>query len=492
MPPKRAAKAKAKAGILRRPAARERPMRRPGAGREGEEPPPGEATKERLFEDVKTQELLNLGPIAMQSAVYYGRKVAAAGRLEDVKAQGKQLYGVLKVTGTKDEELVRILSGKRPRHLSVHLCDAHCSQLLTDETLIHSRTFEPVDLEKVPWLTCLEEVRGAEEEGDEMEKLRAEQERHEGRERKESEDRAKKKRKRKERKEKEEGRNAKSPKRAGAEKEVGQKELDVIFAGTGLDPEVKQRRRMMRRAKKVGRKKGKKKKRRDSSSSGSSSGTTSSSSPTVDSQAEGLFDEEMKLKQIWRKCPGILTYRALSEARHSLVTGAGTIWEVDKAAVPPLFVQYGRTQLLPSMGPVVQQECLTLTMALDCLLQGHVARGMDVLAQRVKALETIARGGHWTVARQLELVNTESQGMSEQGESPAAARAAREQERLRTLVSRAPTTRGVDYSQGGGGKTRKGKEKGTGKGASNEGGKGKSGQGGKEEGKGSWQKKKES
>lgn len=187
----------------------------------------------------------------------------------------------------------------------------------------------------------------------------------------------------------------------------------------------------------------------------------------------------------------MLTSRALGEARHSLLTGAGTVWDTDKSALPPLFVQYCRSQLIPSMGAVVQQECLTLSMAFDCLLQGHIARGMDVLAQRVKALETIARGGHWSVARQVELVNIENQGMSEQGESLAAARAAREQERLRTLVSRNPSNRGVDYSQGGG-KARKGKEKGTGKGTSNEGGKGKSGQGGREEAKGAWQKKKES
>ena len=146
---------------------------------------------------------------------------------------------------------------------------------------------------------------------------------------------------------------------------------------------------------------------------------------------------------------------------------------------------------MPLMGPAVQQECLTLCTALDFFSQGKIAGGMDLLSQRLKALEAIARGGHWTVARQHELVSIEHQGISEEGEAWAAARRAREQERLKNLVSRAATTKGVDYSQGGG-KTRKGKEKGTGKGGPSDGGKSKSSGGGKEEGKASWQKKKES
>lgn len=123
------------------------------------------------------KDLLSLGPIALQQAVYYGRTVHLAGHLVDVKVQGKQLYGVLEVTGTKDEELMRILSGRRPRLVQVHFCDPQCTQLVTDETLVHSRTFEAVDLRRLPWLTCLEEARPPAEENDELEKLRQEQER---------------------------------------------------------------------------------------------------------------------------------------------------------------------------------------------------------------------------------------------------------------------------------------------------------------------------
>ena len=55
-------------------------------------------------------------------------------------------------------------------------------------------------------------------------------------------------------------------------------------------------------------------------------------------------------------------------------------------------------------------------------------------------------------------------------------------------MARPSGSKGGDFSQG---KTRKGKEKGTGKGGANEGNKGKGGQGGREDNKGAWQKKKD-
>lgn len=66
------------------------------------------------------------------------------------------------------------------------------------------------------------------------------------------------------------------------------------------------------------------------------------------------------------------------------------------------------------------QELLTLCQGADLLLQGHVARTVDLLAQRVKALEQQARGGHWSVARQLELVSADAAGLSQGPESAEA------------------------------------------------------------------------
>ena len=78
MPPKRMAKAKARAGILRRPAGRIRGLRRPSAAEETLAVVAENEEKEKTFAEVKTQDLLNLGPIPLQQATYYGRTVHLA------------------------------------------------------------------------------------------------------------------------------------------------------------------------------------------------------------------------------------------------------------------------------------------------------------------------------------------------------------------------------------------------------------------------------
>lgn len=259
-----------------------------------------------------------------------------------------------------------------------------------------------------------------------------------------------------------------------------------------MDPDVKRRTKMMKRARRLGQSKRKKKRKRGSSSEAKASSSTTTSSTSSDHGAEGLFDEERRLKKIWRQCPGALTAQALGEVKDSLMTGAGTMWSVDKASLPPLFVHYARTHLMPQMTPVVQQEALTIALALDSLVQGKIASGLDVLSQRLKALEAGSKGAHWTVTRQLELCRIDTQGISEEGEALGAAKRAREEERLRTMMNRASSYKGGEASQWGG-KTRKGKEgKGTSKGQPSEGNRGKGGSGGKEDPNKGWQKKKDS
>lgn len=130
-----------------------------------------------------------------------------------------------------------------------------------------------------------------------------------------------------------------------------------------------------------------------------------------------------------------------------------------------------------------------LSLGLDLLLQGKPSSTADLLSQRLKALEALSRGAHWTVARQLELCRADQGGIAEESEALDAAKQAREEEKLRTMTNRAPGYKGGDAS-GGGGKGKRGKDtKGSQKGKGEEGGKGK--QDGKREDKGdSWQKKK--
>lgn len=119
------------------------------------------------------------------------------------------------------------------------------------------------------------------------------------------------------------------------------------------------------------------------------------------------------------------------------------------------------------------QELLTLCQAVDYLLLGKLAGAADILCQRIKSLEAVAKGSHWSTGRQLELVRSDQFSIAEGSEALGAARRAREEERLRSLLSKAPGTKGGDGSYGG--KNRKAKS--AGKGKPEEGGKGRGGDG---------------
>lgn len=477
-------------GAIRRPAAKPMPLRRPAKRRE-EQADEEEPKKFQKFSEVDLRKLTGRGPVALEDARYYGRAAPVAGHFRGLCSEGDGLFMKLQVSGTKNEELLRVLSGKKDRIIQVHLCEEGCTGLVTDETLVHATGFEETELGQVPWLTNLQAV-GAEEDGpDEMAALRKEKERME----KESEDlqkkASKKEKKRKKAQEGEEGRVRKSPKKEGDGLEVGQVPLETLFRFTGMDPEPGRRARVLKRARRIGKaaKKRKKRKEKGSSTSGTSSSSSSSQTSLTDYGTEGLFEEEKKLRSIWRRCPGALTARSIQEIKRSLTTSAGTMWDVNKAALPPLYTQYGRQVVMQGMSAALQQESLTLCQSLDLLAQGHVASCMDLLNQRLKSLEALSKGAHWTLCRQYELVKIEEGGMTEETERLGAARRAREEEKLRNLMTRPQASKGGDASQGG--KTRKGKEgKGGNKGVSSDGGKGKGGSGGKES-KGSWEKKTE-
>eukprot|EP00438_Fugacium_kawagutii_P022971 Skav217639 [mRNA] locus=scaffold73:30129:32516:- [translate_table: standard] len=147
---------------------------------------------------------------------------------------------------------------------------------------------------------------------------------------------------------------------------------------------------------------------------------------------EGLFESERKLQVLWKRYPGTLAATAVGEAKSRLLTGAGTMWMEDRQSLPPLFTHYARQSLIPSMSPPMGQEALTICHGLDLLLQGKPASCADLLAQRAKSLETVARGGHWSVGRQLELIRIDTGGIAEDTENLDAARRAKEEERLRS------------------------------------------------------------
>ena len=97
------------------------------------------------------------GPIVMDEVIYYAKKVALAGEITEVWTQGGQLFANFIVSGTQDD-LLRTLSGKAQRAVSLHLCDADCGQVRTGELLVHSKTFMAADLQRAPWMTNLRAV----------------------------------------------------------------------------------------------------------------------------------------------------------------------------------------------------------------------------------------------------------------------------------------------------------------------------------------------
>ena len=259
-----------------------------------------------------------------------------------------------------------------------------------------------------------------------------------------------------------------------------------------MDPEASRRAKILRKARKIGKADRKKRKRREKGSSDSktSSSSKSSGSTSTDYGNESLFEDEKRLRAIWRRCPGALTSRSIQEIKRNLMTSTGMVWDVNKSALPPLYTQYGRQVIMPSMSAALQQETLTICQGLDLLAQGYVASCMDLMNQRLKSLEALSKGSHWSLCRQYELVRVEESGMTEETERLGAARRAREEEKLRTLMVRPSSGKGGETSQGG--KTRKGKDgKGGYKGQSGDGGKSKGAQGGKEDSRGSWQRKTE-
>ena len=457
-------------------------------------------SRSKKFGDLSFPEIGALGMIKLEEATYYHRPVEVAGEVKGIKLEGAEAYVELQVTGTRSEELLRALGDGKENPIWVHICPNGCPGELSGELLVHAPKYNKIVKTADPWYSNVEKVvPDVEGERDELARLREEAARREiearGAGRSPEEVAKEEKRRKKEAKEKEkekEKRGDRSPKKE-TRLERGQKDLEVLFQGTGLDPLPDRRKKVLKKAKKIGENK-KKKKKKDSSEKSKGSGGSSSSSSSSGEVAAGIFSQEKKIKQVATRCPGALACSALLEAREHLLTAQGTTWAMDKEALQPIFNQYVRASTsFVGAGPALLQEATTVACCLDALLQGKVALSCDYLAQRLKALENSARGGHWTVSRQHELIRADNMQLAEEEENLAAAKRAREEDRLRASLARPYGGREAEGSGGYQGKRGKG-WKGQGgkyKGRSDENGRGKGGDGRKDERGGQWQGNKE-
>ena len=430
------------------------------------------------------EEMDSLGDVLLKKATYYHREVEVCGRLTGCRREGGQTFFEMEVQGTQDEELLRVLTGISRRKATVHACGEGCARELSGEGVIHAREYEEVKGGKDPWMTNLLKAAGDESE-DENARLRTEAEKakeDEGREKSPKEKKRKDKKKKKDSKEKKE-----EDKKDGSEEaaEPGQKSLKLLYEDTGLDPSLKKRSKILKKAKRLGRGK-KKKKKKGSSDSRSQSSKSSTSSTSSHGGDGGLFENEKKLKQLWQRYPGALAAQSVREAQSQLVTAAGTSYSQDRRSLPPVMTQYVRQVVIPGTSAPMGQEILSTAQAIDGLLVGRVASSVDLLCQRLKSLESLAKGNHWSVGRQLELVRLDQVGLTDEAEARQAARQAKEEEKLKGLVQRPYNYKGGDYGKGKKGKDSKGGAKG-GSGEPQGGGKGKDTK--REENKGGWQKK---
>ena len=59
----------------------------------------------------------------LEDVRYYGQAAPVAGHFKGLSSEGEGLFAKLKVSGTRNEELLRVLSGRKDKVVHVHLCE---------------------------------------------------------------------------------------------------------------------------------------------------------------------------------------------------------------------------------------------------------------------------------------------------------------------------------------------------------------------------------
>ena len=366
----------------------------------------------------------------------------------------------LRVEGTTHEELLKWVTGNPSVPLRVHLCGEACEAKLDAKDLVHAKQVRLKKKEDEG--TWADNLKGT---VDELAALRREAEGVEPEKREdELKKEKKKKKKKKARREKSSESSSQGPDKAkGAKRRLSsQKELAAVYGSTGLDPDCRVRKRLLRRWKK----KMKKKKESSSGSSGSSLEGSSQASILNSSDSGQVFEETHKVRRLARKAPGLLTFSMVKEMQRQLLTEAGTLWNTEKASVPPIALQYYRAQLGPRLSGGASREALTLCWALDMALQGKMAQVADCLSQRLKSLEMMAGGASWMVSQRVEIVPPERGRLSSRAEAQAAAKEEKLEIKTRQMTKgkeKGKTDPGAGPWRPSGKGDQKGKERGKGK-----------------------------
>eukprot|EP00435_Cladocopium_sp_Y103_P034880 s2458_g9.t1 len=429
---------------VRRPAAKAPAVRRRGEprgvrrrpARAEEEPGLGGLGEEIDCAQISLEQCQRLREVEVISGSYWDAPIKAALRVREVRMKEEKLMLLAQVLGTQSEDLLKWASGQGDQIVRVHLCPKECPGTPHEDGLLHVKRLRPLGEIREDWMSNLVPQERRRTGEDELAELRADQDRHPPRgeedvQRAEQVSESPPGR----RKDKKVKKRSRSRKGRGAKPKLQPtKELGVIFGGTGADPDPKVRRFFRKKAAKLAKRKAK------DSSSGSSGDPTSSSSSLSGDRA--LFGSANRVHTIGRKYPGVLLSAALEEASESLITQEGGAFNTQGGALPPLFTRYFRQQLMGRMSPAMKREAQTLAFLLDLALRGRVTESLDVAAQRLKSLEMIAAGSHFTVTQQTELLPKDDSSLATLPEFTEAARRAREDGRARLDASRPYGARG--------------------------------------------------
>eukprot|EP00435_Cladocopium_sp_Y103_P018554 s2113_g4.t1 len=409
-----------------------RGRRRPAAREDRDDSPSKEVIQSA---QVTLEQCRELDEIEVVKGSYWESEVQAVLKVREAVIRQGELFLKAQVMGTQNESLLRAASNRPDRDVEAHLCPRTCTGGPHAEGVVHVSAFRKLGREREPWMTNMvpEEKREAvvPRPPDELGEIRADMQRLQGPLGKgmgddkgkaspasDSDEKKDKKRKR-----------SKSKRRRKKEWKVeGQKEIKALFAKTGMDLDPSVRKRFRRRASRIAQKKGK-----DSKGSSSSS---SSTSEEVEKGDATLFGSSSRVQVIGKRLPGTLAASALEEVAESLVDHEGGLWETQSGPLPALFSRYFKQQLTGRMAPPMARETMTLCHAADLLMRGRTAEALDVLAQRIKALELQSTGVHYTVSQQQELLAREVTSISSTPELFEAAKRAREEGRVRADAAR--------------------------------------------------------
>ena len=193
------------------------------------------------------------------------------------------------------------------------------------------------------------------------------------------------------------------------------------------------------KGKKKKKKRSKKKGRKESSSESVSSGSYSDSSGSLfhDASARG----GVELWKLAKKKPGRLTEAALKEMSRYLAgqheLGAESEgWQGQR--VLAYLNQIVFSNHPPSkIGVRAHRELITLGTCIDYLLTSQTLQCLDVLMQRLKAVELSIQDGNWNLARHFELIPPSAAQLSQEAERSLAHKAEMRRLKLSEAVAKA-------------------------------------------------------